>query len=590
MAVGTEPASLQTRLRSRVRLHHRWAGSAGCVLANRLSEDSNATVLLIESGGTDSDMGIQVPLANPLLQKSSVDWQYLTAPQEHACQKQVERRSCWPRGKVLGGTSSINAMSYTRGNSHDYDRWEKVYGAEGWSWDQVLPYFIKSEDFQADGDEGYHGHEGPLTVTKTSFVTPAARVFMEAGKEIGYEEVDYNGRKQIGVSYTQKTVRNGRRWSTATAFLHPVRDRPNLFVWTEKSVRRVVLDGGAAVGVEVVDTEDLAEGGAMVEVVTARREVILSAGTIGSTHILMLSGIGPADHLRAAGVEVKKDLPVGKNLQDHIMIMGPIVNRKLSPTSGVAFTRAMLESPWTILQYFMFGTGPLTAAIPEVHGFFQSGLQDSSDPRPDIHMVYSTAKSSPDELNIFCIDAKDYESILREKKYNDDDDVTATFVPGLLHPKSRGEILLNISSGNLYSPPVIDPKYLSHPDDVEVLLKGIRIAEKMFATDSFNILKENDDSQLGDEFETPYKLGTDDFWKFVIRAITLTIYHPVGTCKMGGASVEDRVVDPQLRVVGVKKLRVVDGSVIPEVVSGNTNAPIIMIAERAADLIKQDYV
>jgi len=289
------------------------AGSSGCVLANRLSEDADVSVLLIEAGGTDSDAGIYVPLANSLLQKTSLDWQYTTVPQEHACQSHVEKRSCWPSGKVLGGSSSINAMSYTRGNRHDYDNWEQQYGAEGWSWDQVLPYFIKSEDFQADGDEGYHGYEGPLTVTKSSLITPAAKAFVEAGKEIGYEEVDYNGRRQVGVSYTQKTIRNGRRWSTARAFLHPVRDRPNLFVWTEKLVRRLVLDGNAVVGVEVVDTGESGRGG-KVEMVRARREVLLSAGTVGSTHILMLSGIGPADRLRAAGVDVKKDLPVGKNL------------------------------------------------------------------------------------------------------------------------------------------------------------------------------------------------------------------------------------------------------------------------------------
>lgn len=270
------------------------AGSAGCVLANRLSEDLNSTVLLIEAGEADTRADIHVPLTYANLQKTSVDWQFTTVPQEHACLEHIDRRSCWPRGKVLGGTSSINALSYTRGNRHDYDRWEQEYGAEGWGWDHVLPYFKKFEDFQANGEAAYHGYGGPQTVSESSFITPAARAFVEAGKDIGYEEVDYNGASQIGVSYTQKTVRNGARWSTARAFLHPVRDRHNLFVWTGKSVRRLQLEGDKVVGVEVVDTSDFTEG-SKVDIVSARKEVILSAGTVGSPFILLLSGIGPAE-------------------------------------------------------------------------------------------------------------------------------------------------------------------------------------------------------------------------------------------------------------------------------------------------------
>ena len=563
------------------------AGSAGCVLANRLSEDPQVTVLLIEAGEADNKMEIQIPLAFSTLQKTKVDWQFTTIPQENACREHIDRRSCWPRGKVLGGTSSINALSYTRGNKHDYERWEKVYGAEGWGWDNVFPYFKKSEDFQADGDEGYHGYGGPLTVTKSSFITPASRAFVEAGKEIGYQEVDYNGANQIGVSYTQKTIKNGARWSTAQAFLHPVRDRPNLFVWTGKSVRRLKFEGDQVVGVEVVDTENFIEGNE-VKIMSAKKEVILSAGVVGSPFILLLSGIGPAHHLREAGIEVIKDLPVGQNLQDHVMVVASITNHNLSPKSDVSITRTRAESLPALLQYFLSGTGPLSAGLPEAHGFFQSGLQDMDDSRPDIHMIFYTGKTFPNEFHTVCWSPDTVQKNTVEGHVNYDDEVSAAFLPGLLHPKSRGEILLNISGGNFFTSPIIDPKYLSHPDDVKVLVKGFRIAEKMFATKYFDILRDRKDKHFGDEYVTPYEVGSDEFWQHIIRSFTLTIYHPVGTCKMGGALVSDRVVDPRLRVVGVKNLRVVDGSIMPEVVSGNTNAPIIMIAEKAADIIKQD--
>ncbi len=507
------------------------AGSAGCVLASRLSEDPNSTVLLIEAGEADTAADIHVPLTYASLQKTSVDWQFTTVPQEHACLDLAGRRSCWPRGKVLGGTSSINALSYTRGNRHDYDRWEKEYGAEGWGWDHVLPYFKKFEDFQAKGDAGYHGYGGPQTVSDSSFITPAARAFVEAGKDIGYKEVDYNGASQLGVSYTQKTVRNGARWSTATAFLHPVRDRPNLFVWTGKSVRRLQIEGDQVVGVEVVDTSDFVEG-SRVDIVSARKEVILSAGTVGSPFILLLSGIGPAEHLHEAKIKVKRDLPVGKNLQDHVMVQTSIVNRNLLPSSGISFTKALVGSISSTLQYLMFRTGPLSTASAEAHAMLQSGLQDSHDPRPDVHMLFFSTKIYPMDLHTLCIDPGHFKNMTVDGSLNFNDEVNTAMVPGLLHPKSKGEIYLNTSAANPFLSPVIDPKYLSHPDDVEVLLKGFRIAEKMFASKYFDILRESSDTHLGEEFLSPHPLGSDEFWRQVIRSFTLTIYHPVGTCKM----------------------------------------------------------
>ena len=563
------------------------AGSAGCVLANRLSETPDVTVLLIEAGEPDNKREIHIPLGYLFLQKSEVDWRSTSTSQKHSCQAHDDQKSCWPRGKVLGGSSSINAMVYTRGNRQDYGRWEQVYGAKGWSWEDVLPYFKKSEDFQAEGDEEFHGYGGPLTVTKSSYTTPSSHAFLEAGKQLGYKILDYNGASQLGVSFTQQTIKDGARVSTAKAFLHPVRDRPNLFVWTGKSVRQLEFDGDRVSGVKVVDTHNFM--GETEMKMFARKEVILSAGAIESPHILLLSGIGPAQHLKEVNIPVRMDLPVGKNLQDHIMIPAVFTSRHLSPSSGKAFTRSMLESYSTLAEYLMFGTGPLSTSIQEAHGFFQSGLQNKLDDRPDLQMVYYAFKTPPSEFDKLCMSVNPVTKVtLGEVNVNDDDIVASYFLPGLLHPKSTGEIRLNISGGNVFNPPVIEPNYLSHPDDVEVLLRGLKIAEKMFATSAFDSFREHNESKLGDSAVSPHPVGSDDFWRWVIRQVTLTIYHPTSTCKMGGLSDGNRVVDERLKVVGMKNLRVVDASVMPEVISGNTNAPVIMIAEKAADMIKED--
>ena len=557
------------------------AGSAGCVLANRLSELQNSTVLLIEAGGPDDKPEIHVPLAFLDLQKTEVDWTFKTTPQANCCHFFESQKSFWPRGKVLGGTSALNAMMYTRGNKQDFERWETLYGAEGWGWEDVFPYFKRSEDYQADGDEGFHGYGGPLTVSKAKYVTPASRAFVEANKEIGIEEKDYNGASQLGVSLTQLTIKNGERWSTAKAFLHPVRHRSNLFVWTGKTVRGLELDGEQAVGVKVVDTEKFKTD--KEALITARKEVILSAGAIGSPYILMHSGIGPADHLKEVGIPVKKDLPVGKNLQDHVMIMAPI-NSDLPPESAITVTTSALDSTSTLLQYLFLGSGPLSISAGESHSFTQSGLQDAGDERPDLHFILAPAKL---DKRIFCFDLEIVPKIFGKDELTEKNVIEANILVGLLHPKSQGEILLD-KSGDSYGPPVINPKYFSHPEDVEVLLKGMRLAEKMVNTTAFDIFGDIElYSRISDP---PHPKYSDDFWRWIIRGAPLTIYHPVGTCKMAGGNDPSAVVDPRLRVRGFKNLRVVDASIMPEVTSGNTNAPVIMIAEKAADLIKEDNV
>lgn len=565
------------------------AGSSGCVLANRLSEVKNATVLLIEAGGPDSNPDIHIPLAYAKLQMSDVDWQYKTSPQKQACMNMYDDQCAWPRGKVLGGTSGINTMVYTRGNKVDYERWEKVYGAEGWGWDDVFPYFIKSEDFRATGgDKGYHGTGGPLTVSIPSYITGGSKAFLEATKELGFKELDYNGNEQLGFSQAQQTVKNGVRWSTAQAFLHLVRHRKNLFVWTGKSVRGLKIDGSKVLGVHVVDTGEYKTG--ETTFIAARKEVILSAGSIESPKILLLSGIGPADHLKEAGIPLVKDLPVGQNLQDHIMVPKGY-HTDIPPTNTLGFTKTNIETLGNIVQYVLFGGGPLSASVMEVHGFVQSGLQEEGDERPDLHLLTSAAKGDLEFAKLFNIRQEILHQSPPFKRIIDSGQhiIGYTIVPGILHPKSVGEIRLN-TSGSPLDPPVIDPNYLSDPRDVEVLLKGIRLAQKIANTTAFDVFRTG---KLFTDDEVPSErcsqtFDSDEYWRCHIRHMTLTIYHPVGTCKMGETSDRTTVVDSRLKVKGLKKLRVADASIMPELISGNTNAPCIMIGEKAADMIKED--
>ncbi|GAA2356328.1 GMC family oxidoreductase [Streptomyces cuspidosporus] len=504
------------------------AGSAGCVLAARLSEDPDVRVALIEAGGPDTAPEIHIPAAFARLFKTELDWDLASGPEPGL----GGRHTYLPRGKVLGGSSSINAMIYMRGNRADYDGWAAA-GATGWSYAEVLPYFRRSEDNQRGEDE-FHGVGGPLTVSDSRSNHPLVTAFIEAGVQAGHRHNDdFNGESQLGVGRFQLTQRDGMRCSASLAYLHPALERPNLTVLSPARAHRVVFDGGRATGVEV-------ERGGAVEVVRADREVILSAGVYESPKLLMLSGIGPAAALSGFGIEVVRDLPVGQGLQDHYM---PLLNFRTDVESLLT-----AETPENVALLQNEGRGPLTCNIGEAGGFFHS--RDGLD-APDVQLHMAPVLFHQDGLGP-----------VTEHGF--------ALGPCVLTPTSRGEVTL--ASPRPDAAPRILHNYLTTAEDRDRVVRALRIALDVVAQDALAEV-------ITGPFDVPDAHSDAELLAFAQRS-GQTLYHPTSTCAIGS------VVDPELRVLDTAGLRVVDASVFPTVPRGNTNAPVIMAAEKAADLIR----
>ena len=516
------------------------AGSAGCVLANRLSEDPNTKVLLLEAGPRDWHPFIHMPAGlAKLVNRKGVNWDYDTAPEPHL----NNRRLWWPRGKVLGGSSSINAMCYIRGVPQDYDDWADA-GAEGWDWNSVLPYFRRSER-NSRGADALHGADGPLHVSELRYTNELSAAFIEAGVQAGYaRNPDFNGRTQEGFGLYQVTQKDGARCSSAVAYLDPARDRQNLDIVTGALVRRILLDKNRAIGVAY------ARGGHEV-VVRCEGEVLLSGGAINSPQLLMLSGIGPAEHLASHGITPRHVLPgVGRNLQDHLDIC-----TLQHSTQRVTYDRT--SELKTAFDYFLRGhRGPGSSNIAEAGAFVRSPL--APDDRPDIQMHFVPAMLDDHG---------------RHRLSGDGYTAHACF----LRPRSRGRILL--ASADPRADARIEANYLGDPDgfDLKMMVECAKLARELFAQPAF-------DAYRGAPIHPARDDLTDAELVAFIRAKAETVYHPVGSCRMGFD--DDAVVDPALRVRGLDGLRVIDASVMPTLIGGNTNAPTIMIAERASDLIR----
>ena len=547
------------------------AGTAGCVLANRLTEDPNVTVLLLEAGPVDSENFISIPLAQPEAMLSEVDWKYKTVPQKHGYLTSKNQEVYWPAGKVFGGSSSLNGMIYARGIPEDYNHWAKM-GADGWTYDEVLPYFLKSENSLVNKGSKYHSTGGPLTITYPSHITELDKAFIEAGKKLGYRAVDYNGEIPFGFSLIQATIKDGKRVSTSTAFLHPAMVRSNLFIGTGVTVRKVVFENKRATGVSYVHYNKNYEA-----VIKAKKEIILSAGAVGSPHILLLSGIGPSMHLKEIGIDTISNVPVGENLQDHMILPLEYIIYPDNDRYDTVMHPSTILSLATFYQYIINGNGPLSSPTVTAVAFLELDTGDNHTYPLEIEFCRGFGSGATDFWGKF----DTHKQFLYSGKLDDLRGYSLLLSP--LHPKSVGELYLNKTHPR--SQPLIDPHYFSDPDDIKAFKKAIEFALKLGDTPP---LSSKGVQLFAEMMDAPYQFDTEEFWNWYMENMAYSSFHYGGTCKMGSVQDPSSVVDPKLRVKGVTGLRVVDASILPTLPSGNPAATVIMIAEKAADMIKAE--